>query len=88
MRCFFDNLQCVESSLFEVAVAIHLAYAVCSGSETTFVWLDVCGFDFSREETASQGVVDNNVKAIFAACWDEFGLDGTGYAPVSIRLGE
>ena len=52
LRSIFSDLQSLESSVFEVAVAVHASDAVCFGAETAFVGLDVFGFDLAGEETA------------------------------------
>jgi hypothetical protein len=76
LRGLFCNLERPECGVFEVAVAVHAPDAICFCAETAVVWLDVFGFDFAGEETAGEGVVDDNVDAVFAARWDELGFDG------------
>ena len=52
LRSLFSNLECLEGSVFEVAVTVHASDAICFGAETAFVRLDVLGFDLAREKTA------------------------------------
>jgi hypothetical protein len=52
LRSLFSNLECLEGSVFEVAVTVHASDAICFGAKTAFVRLDIFGFDLAREETA------------------------------------
>jgi hypothetical protein len=73
----FNNLECIESALLEVALTIHASNAVGLLAEATVVGDDVCRFDLAREQTASKRVVDNDVNFVLAAKWDELRLDST-----------
>jgi hypothetical protein len=52
LRSLFSNLECLEGSVFEVAVTVHASDAICFRAETAFVRLDIFGFDLAGEETA------------------------------------
>jgi len=51
LRSLFSNLECLEGSVFEVAVTVHASDTICFRPETAFVRLDVLGFDLAGEQT-------------------------------------
>lgn len=78
LRYTFDQAECFEIGVLEVAAAVHLAHLGVL-REATLWGCDVGRFDLAAEQPACKWVVDNYVDLIFAAAGNQFGLDSTGY---------
>lgn len=77
LRRFLGDFEGFECRLFEVAITVQFAYTLRFGTETTFVRLDVFRLDLAGKQTAGQGVVDDDINAILATCWNELRLNST-----------
>ena len=74
---WLDDSQGLERGVLEVSLPVHAAAGAFLVAETAALG-DFGGLVLSAEETTGDGVVDDDVEAVAAACGDELGFDGAG----------
>lgn len=78
LSCTLNNLQRIEGTLLEIALAVHATDTVGFFTKTSVVGDDISGLDFAREKTAGKRVVDDDIDFVLAAERNKLRFNGAG----------